>query len=155
MIRKITTFFILAAVLTACQNKSYYQNAVVIKPSGWQLTQKISFHDSLNSQIPDSVHFEINIRHTNLYPYQNIWLYIQTNCSDGLSRTDSIDWKLSEPSGRWVGTGWGSLYSLTYPLPDLVIRKTNNKNRWFTIEIQHGLRDRSLKGVTDIGVRLH
>ena len=67
---------------------------------------------------------------------------------------DSVNLKLSEPNGRWIGTGWGSLYNISYPLADLRIKKTTSK-RWFKIDIQHGLRDNQLPGIEDIGIRLY
>jgi len=154
MIQKIIPFIATLLILTSCQKESYYQNAETIPESNWALGQKISFRDSLTLQDPENLHFEILLRHTNLYPYQNLWLYIKTKCSDGTTRMDSIDWKLSEPNGKWLGTGWGSLYNISYRLPDLEIKKTT-KNRWFFIEIQHGLRDETVRGLENIGVRLY
>lgn len=154
MIRWIILTMMAVLFITSCQKKSAYQNAETIPDSKWALGDVVSFRDSLTESDPEKLHFEINLRHTNIYPYQNIWLYIQTKCSDGTTRMDSIDWTISEPNGRWLGTGWGSLYNLSYQLPDLEIKK-NNQKRWFYIEIQHGLRDEYIKGVENIGVRLY
>lgn len=154
MIRKIIVFLAVLLFIFSCQKRSAYDKAETLPDSKWALNQTISFRDTLTANDPENMHFEVNIRHTNIYPYQNIWLYIQTRCSDGTTRTDSIDWKLSEPNGRWLGTGWGSLYSISYQLPDLCIKKTNQK-RWFSIEIQHGLRDDFVPGIENVGIRLY
>ena len=154
MIRKIIPLFLVSLLIISCQKKSSYQNAEMIPGSNWTLDHTITFSDSLTANDPENLHFEIELRHTNLYPYQNIWLYIQTKCSNGTTRMDSIDWKLSEPNGRWSGTGWRSLYNISYRLPDLKFQKTG-KTRSFSIEIQHGLRDEVLKGVENVGVRLY
>ena len=154
MIQKIIPIIATLLLLTSCQKKSYYQHAETIPESSWNLGHKIVFRDSLTMLDPENLHLEVQLRHTNLYPYQNLWLYIQTKCSDGTTRMDSIDWKLSEPNGKWLGTGWGSLYNISYRLPDLKIKKTT-KNRWFSIEIQHGLRDETVKGIENLGVRLY
>jgi gliding motility-associated lipoprotein GldH len=140
-------------VFLSCQEDSYYHHAETIPVKGWDLNQTLYFYDSLYTYVPEKLHFEIDLRHTNLYPYQNIWLYIRTRTSDGTNRLDSINWILSEPSGRWLGSGWGSLYSLTHSLPDLIIRKTEG-TRWFNIEIQNGLKDVTLPGIENVGVRL-
>jgi len=155
MIRKVLLPLFVLLSITSCQKKNAYQNAETIPESKWAIGQVISFRDSLTVTDPEKLHFEINLRHSNTYPYQNIWLYIQTKCSDGTTRMDSVDWKISEPNGRWLGTGWGSLYTISCQLPDLVIRKNNLEKRWFNIEIQHGLRDDYIKGVENIGVRLY
>jgi len=154
MIRKIIPFFIVTLLISACQKTSSYQNAEELPASGWVLGKSINFRDSLTDADPENLHYAIELRHSNIYPYQNIWLYIQTKCSDGTTRMDSIDCKLSEPNGRWLGTGWGSLYNISFQLPDLKIKKTSKK-RWFSIQIQHGLRDETIKGIENIGVRLY
>lgn len=154
MIRKIIPPILMVLLYCSCENKNYYQHSETIPEPGWSLNQTLCFHDSLVSDAPEIMHFEINLRNSNIYPYQNIWLYIQTKCSDGTTRIDSIDWKLSDLNGRWLGSGWGSLYSLSYRLPDLKIRKTAPK-RWFRIDIQHGLRDNVLPGIETVGVRLY
>ncbi|MDD4921501.1 MAG: gliding motility lipoprotein GldH [Bacteroidales bacterium] len=154
MIRKIIPLFIIALLYCSCQNHSIYQNAETLPSSGWPLNQVLYFNDSLPSSAPETMHFEINIRHNNLYPYQNIWLYIETENSEGAVHTDSINWKLSEANGKWLGKGWGSLYNLSYQLPDLKIKKTGSK-RWFEIRIEHGLSDKVLMGIEDIGIRLY
>jgi len=154
MIRKVILFFFTTFILTSCQNNSYYYQSQTVSDLGWSINQTLTFKDSIPSSAPEIMHFEINPRHTNLYPYQNIWLYIRTKCSDGATRMDSVNLKLSEPNGRWIGTGWGSLYNISYPLADLRIKKTTSK-RWFKIDIQHGLRDNQLPGIEDIGIRLY
>jgi len=154
MIRKVILFFFTTFILTSCQNNSYYYQSQTVSDLGWSINQTLTFKDSIPSSAPEIMHFEINLRHTNLYPYQNIWLYIRTKCSDGATRMDSVNLKLSEPNGRWIGTGWGSLYNISYPLADLRIKKTTSK-RWFKIDIQHGLRDNQLPGIEDIGIRLY
>jgi gliding motility-associated lipoprotein GldH len=141
-------------LLTACNNSNEcYHHAEVISPKGWDQNQTLYFQDSLASDAPETLCFEIDLRHTNLFPYQNIWLYIRTKSSDNTNRLDSINWSLAEPSGRWIGSGWGSLYTLTHRLPDLTIHQTIGK-RWFSIEIQHGLKDQTLNGIEDVGVHL-
>lgn len=144
---------LIGVVFLSCQGNSHYHHSESIPAKGWDLNETLYFKDSLRDDVPDNMHFEVNIRHSNLYPYQNLWLYIRTRTSDGTNRLDSINWTLSEPSGRWLGTGWGSLYNLTQRLPDLNIRKTFG-TRWFSIEVQHGLQDETLPGIEDIGIHL-
>lgn len=145
---------LLALVLLSCQGNSYYHHSETIPAKGWELNQTLYFQDSLRDNVPERMHFEVSIRHTNMYPYQNLWMYIRTKASDGTNRLDSINWTLSEPSGRWLGSGWGSLYSLSHQLPDLDIKKSFG-TRWFSVEIQHGLKDLTLPGIEDVGVHLY
>ena len=152
-IQKIISFFIIALLCYSCQNENIYQNAETIPFPGWVVNQSFYFQDSILSSTPENIGFEINIRHSNIYPYQNIWLYIQTKSSNGEIRSDSINWQLSKVNGQWLGKGWGSLYNVSYRLPNLLIKKSAQK-RWFQIKIEHGLRDKVLVGIENIGIRL-
>lgn len=155
-IKKIIQQTAIIAVLGgffACQRDSQYHKSESIPVSGWEMNQTLYFQDSLKQDAPEQLCLSIELRHNNLYPYQNLWLYVRTRCSNGFNRLDSINWKLSEPNGRWVGDGWGSLYHLTYKLQDINIPKSNNA-RWFVVEIQHGLNDPVLKGIESIGVHV-
>ena len=142
-----------AGGLFSCQRNSQYHHTEMIPSAGWDMNQTLYFQDSLRDDAPDRLHLEVELRHSNLYPYQNMWVYLRTRTSDGTNRLDSINWILSEPNGKWLGKGWGSFYSLSYRLPDLVVRRTLGK-RWFVVEIQHGLKDESLTGIESIGVHL-
>jgi gliding motility-associated lipoprotein GldH len=146
-------FFLIGIVFLSCEGNDFYNHSETIPAKGWDLNGTLYYQDSLRDDVPEKMNFEVYIRHTNLYPYQNLWMYILTKTSDGVNRLDSINWILSEPSGRWLGSGWGSLYSMSYRLPDLTIKKTFG-TRWFNIEVQHGLKDQTLPGIEDIGVHL-
>ena len=144
---------LICVVFLSCRGNSHYYHSETIPAKGWDLNETLYFQDSLRDDVAEKMHFEVNLRHTNMYPYQNLWMYIRTRTSDGTNRLDSINWTLSEPSGRWLGSGWGSLYSLSQRLPDLSIKKTFG-TRWFSIEVQHGLQDQTLPGIDDVGIHL-
>lgn len=138
----------------SCQKGTSYHHSTVFKEKGWDMNDAVCFSDSLPSNTPDRVHLELNLRHSNNYPYQNLWLYIQTATSDSLIRNDSVNWILANPNGRWLGSGWGSFYNISYRLPDLFFPE-NDSSHWFRIEISHGLRDSLLTGLADLGLRIY
>lgn len=45
----------------------------------------------------------VNIRHTDEFPYNNMWLNLQTTLPDNTITTSKIDVPLSEPEGAWTG----------------------------------------------------
>lgn len=152
--KKLYGILLLACIVFgACQQDSYYHHSDASPANGWEMNRTLYFQDSLRANIPDILRMEVELRHNNLYPYQNLWLYLRTRTSDGTDRLDSINWTLAEPSGKWLGKGWGSLYSLTYRLPDLKIRKAKG-TKWFVVEMQHGLKDPVLNGIESVGIHL-
>jgi len=149
----LPAFILVLLVFSSCSKFEDYHESRVLPSGGWEISNVLKFSDSLPDNLPEKFSLELQIRHKNDYKYGNIWLYLRTETSDNTVRFDTVNWKLADYSGHWFGKGWGSLYSLTYTMPDLAISKKGDK-RWFKIDIQHGLRDKELKGVESIGVRL-
>lgn len=154
--RRHIAVFILASllVMTSCQKNSLYHQSAVFERQGWDMNDTLRFNDSLGGDAPLILHRTLTLRHTNAYPYQNLWLYINTFTADSLVAADSINWSLAKPDGRWLGSGWGSLYTLTYNLPDLTFL-ADDSLKHFKVDIVHGLRDSLLTGLSDLGLRLY
>jgi len=152
--RLFVSLFLLILTMISCQDGTYYHHSLTIPSHGWRMNHVCHFRDSLPAGIPDCVQLELTIRHGNNYPYENLWLYIRTMTSDSIIHNDSINWMLAKPDGKWLGKGWGSLYSLSIPLKDLTF-SANDSSRWFSIDIRHGLRDSVLVGIEDIGLRIY
>lgn len=140
-------------LFSACQKGSIYHRSVVIPAKGWDMNVPLVFADTLPEHTPTVLKRELSLRNNNAFPYQNIWLYIQTQTSFGI-KVDTINWQLATSDGNWLGKGWGSLYIHTYELPDLVL-PTGDTLPWFKVELVHGLRDSLLTGVSDLGLRLY
>lgn len=141
-------------LLASCQPDSLYHHSEVIDHQGWDMNDTLRFTDTLGLTAPFKLQGELTLRHSNAYPYQNLWLYITTHNGDSLPVSDSINWVLAKPDGTWLGSGWGSLYTITYNLPELTFAATDSI-RWFQLEIVHGLRDSLLIGLSDLGLRLY
>jgi len=148
---KFLGLFLLTLSLFSCREGSYYHHFERLPLSGWSMYETLHFVDSLSADAPEVLKLELNLRHNATFPYQNLWLYIKTTTSDDRIRRDTVNWTLAEPSGHWLGSGWGSLYNDKYILPDIEIKDTGAR-RWFKIEINHGMRDKTLTGIEDIGI---
>ena len=153
MLNRIIYVLLFVFVFFSCKKENFYHHSERIPSEGWELGKSYHFEDSLKSDAPEIFNLKLNLRHNPNYQYLNLWLYIRTSTSDDMVRFDTVNWTIADPNGHWLGTGWGSLYSLSHTLPDLTIIDTSS-TRWFKIDIQNGLKDKHLKGVEDIGVRL-
>ncbi len=138
---------------TGCQEGSIYHQSFVVSAKGWDMNKRIVFSDTLPSNTPQHVHRQLTVRNTNAFPYQNLWIYIKTFTTES-TQSDSINWRLANPDGMWLGKGWGSLYTITYNLPDLEFLP-NDSVHWFRMELMQGLRDSLLTGISDIGLRIY
>lgn len=153
---RITLFaglMVLIILCTGCQKGSTYHQSIVLPASGWNMNRKLIFTDTLPASTPNSLHRQLTLRNNNAFAYQNMWIYIKTFTSDS-TFVDSINWQLAKQDGTWLGKGWGSLYTNTYDLPDLVFSQKDTI-RWFRMELMQGLRDSLLTGISDVGLRLY
>jgi gliding motility-associated lipoprotein GldH len=88
----------------------------------------------------------VYVRHTERYPYQNMWLFI----GDSLHR-DTIEFYLADDRGQWLGDKHHGFIEMpvlieeNYHFPD---------TGRYEMTIQHGMRDTLLRGVTDIGFEI-
>lgn len=169
---------ILLGGLTACHTDTVYHVYRPVPEEGW------SKQDTLVYTLPDSLkpgcyQLEMDVRHTDNYPYRDIWLEMaferrtpQANIptlqeEDSLNipeqeldvPADSMTWVrdtvhlyLADRQGRWLNGGTiGSLYQFYAPVGNFCL--TNKDGKKF--RIVHIMKDNPLKGIHDIGIRIY
>ncbi len=92
----------------------------------------------------------IQLRHTTDYPMSNLYLFVEVSGPTGQSLTDTINYPIAEPSGKWIGKGNGNIRELRYMY--------RNQTRFpdkgiYSITLEQGMRDPKLP-VSDIGIRV-
>ena len=92
----------------------------------------------------------LEIRNNNDYPFQNIWLFIDYRNPKGEIRSDTLQAELADVYGKWYGKGI-SLYTYSFPY-DLNTQYRDTGTYVYTI--RQGMRENSLKGISDIGLRI-
>ena len=151
--RKNLLLIVLAFSLTACRQDIVYSRFVPISYSGGTIASSGEWHvDSVaqfDYSIPDKnadYRILLYVRHTERYPYQNMWLFV----GDG-QRTDTIEFYLADDRGQWLGDAHHGfiempvLYEQHYHFPDTGM---------YHMTVQHGMRDSLLRGVMDVGVEI-
>ena len=113
---------------------------------GWQEDSVLSYCVSVD-ETRNLYDIIICVRHTEVYPYQNMWLF----CSFGRDTLmhDTIEFFLADDRGRWLGNGGNKwiempvLYEHNYQFPD---------TGKYIFTIQQGMRDEALQGISDMGL---
>ena len=88
----------------------------------------------------------VYVRHTERYPYQNMWLFVEND-----RQRDTIEFYLADDRGQWLGDRHSGfiempvLYETDFHFADTGMHR---------LSVQHGMRDTLLRGVTDIGVEI-
>jgi gliding motility-associated lipoprotein GldH len=136
--------------LTACDRNVLYEKNERIPDASWNKNQKLEFL----VDIPDTLkphHIFINIRNLNNYPMSNLFLFVSITSPDELFNRDTVLYYLAEPSGKWVGKGFGNVWSNRYRYKSNVRFPVSGTYRF---EIQQAMRIDDLEGISDIGLRV-
>ena len=131
--------------LTACHNNIEYSRFHSIPSGEWAVDSVMEFPFKVVHTEP-AYSMIIYVRHTERYPYQNMWLFV-----DNGPRRDTIEFYLADDRGQWLGDHHNGFIEMpvlleeNYHFPD-----TGN----CTVRIQHAMRDSLLRGITDIGLEI-
>lgn len=149
---RLNTFIALAALLAlvACNNRTVYNQFVAMPPHGWNMDSLAVFRVEVAQ--PEAAHdLFIQIRNESRYPNSNLWLFIDVVSPDGHLQRDTLECLLADVNGRWLGAGWGTLYTLQCPYR---INTKFSSAGTYIFRVGHGMRQEDLPGIKNIGLRV-
>ena len=100
----------------------------------------------------------INIRNTNDYRFNNLFLIVSLEFPHGKTITDTLEYRMANPDGTWMGKGLGSIKEnkLWYKEGVSFFEKGE-----YRISIRHAVRNNGdvdgvtqLEGITDVGLSI-
>lgn len=138
---------VLALLFSSCRKGVVYSEFIAIPSGEWdeKALPEFDFNITDNRAGYDIL---LYVRHTERYPYQNMWLFVRGNPQQ---YRDTIEFYLADDRGRWLGDKHHGfiempvLLETNYHFPD---------TGRFYFAIQHGMRDSVLRGITDIGLEI-
>ena len=146
MKKLIIPFILLLNV--ACHPSTVFEKYEELPEENWNRYKVIEFTTS----IPDSglYNLTLNIRHTTDYEMANLWCFLSTRSQAEKQLKDTINIKIAEPDGRWLGKG-GTIKT---------IEQNINRNPVFLpqgevkIRIEQGMRLEDMKGIKNVGIKI-
>ena len=144
-------FSLLTVLVTvACNGDVVYERNERIPGNEWSRYHipvfEVEITDTLNAH-----NLLINLRNTGEYPRSNLFLFISATSPGGAFTRDTLELVLAEPSGRWKGRGFGSVwqnrffYRQNVRFPERGI---------YTFEVEQAMRIDDLPGILDVGLRI-
>lgn len=114
-----------------------------LSPDGWRYADTLVFPmDRLADSTACTADVALTVRHSNDYPYSNIWLEIATPAG-----TRSVCMELADVFGRWYGRGMG----LSFERTDTVVRGLRLTPA-DTLRVHHNMRLDTLPGIEQLGI---
>ena len=136
--------------IASCDRKRVFEAYRTFDEKGWNKDSVVVFKVLLTDTTRNH-NLYVNIRNKGTYPYSNLYLFLSIGSPDGKLLTDTVEFSLAEPSGRWKGSGIGDLHDnqILYKSSVYFPHKGN-----YTFQIKQGMRDNILQGIRDIGLRI-
>ncbi|MAN58710.1 MAG: gliding motility lipoprotein GldH [Flavobacteriaceae bacterium] len=146
--------FSVVVLLSACNDDRMIAGEMLSLKGGWNKEQPVVFTiPELDSVQPYNLFLQV--RNSNDYPFNNLFLIVSMEFPHGKTVTDTLEYRMSHPTGEWMGSGIGSIkeHKLWYK-EGVTFPETGE----YLLRIEHALRNNGevegvsqLKGITDIG----
>ena len=157
MHNKIYYVLVLFLGLVSCNNNLVFSEFEPMSNGKWQMDRMVDFEFSELDSVQGHNMF-INIRSDNTYPFSNLFLITELEFPDGQTQKDTLEYKMAEPTGEWLGKGLGSIkenklwYKENIVFPDSGVYK---------LSVAHAMRKNGeveglhiLEGITDVGLEI-
>lgn len=140
---------LLSSLFFSCTKEALYDQYQPIENALWEKNKEYYFSFQVTDiSMPYDVTLEI--RNNNLYPFQNLWVFCSEEQPIGPLKRDTIECMLADDYGKWHGKGI-SLFQSSFP-----VRKkfTFPHIGQYTFSVRQGMRNDSLPGIQEIGIRV-
>nr|WP_093140715.1 gliding motility lipoprotein GldH [Ulvibacter litoralis] len=140
-------------VLVSCDSKTVVSEMQAM-PDVWNKDNVVSF------QIPQLDSLQkydvfLHLRNTNSYKFNNLFLIVSMEFPHGKTITDTLEYRMANPDGTWLGTGIGSVKESKLWYKEQV---SFLEEGTYTLSIGHAVRNNgtvegvtNLEGITDVG----
>ncbi len=133
------------SLLSACSHDIVYSHFLPISSEKWDADSVYRFDYTIADAAAD-YRVLVYVRHTERYPYQNMWLFVGSG-----NRQDTIEFYLADDRGQWLGDKKHGFIEMPVLYEDALRFPTPGT---YHLTVQHGMRDSLLRGITDIGVEI-
>ena len=131
--------------LTSCRTDIVYSQFQIIPSGEWYADSVVRFEVPI-ADVSATYRTIVYVRHTERYPYQNMWLFV-----GNANHRDTIEFYLADDRGRWLGNSHNGFVEMPVLLDE---ERHFGDTGTYIFDIQHGLRDSILRGVTDVGLEI-
>ena len=141
------------ALLAGCMPAPYFQKEEPIPRNEWNYSFKPTFTFDITDTTAN-YQASFLIRHTQSYPYCNIWLwvYIKTP-GDTVVKKERVNVTLAEASGKWLGRGMGEIWEQRLPV-NFGDEVKFNKPGTYQVSLEQNMRINPLPDILNVGLRV-
>jgi len=154
---KIGFLFMTVVFFVACDTHRKYDTYKSMESLSWDKDTIVNFQFEIKDTLSKNNLF-INIRNTNEYGYNNLFLITDLQYPNGFHVIDTLEYGMADAQGNWLGQGFTDIKeSKLYYKDNFVFPIAGN----YQINIQQAMRKRdeidgiqNLIGISDVGFRV-
>lgn len=144
----VTCLFLL--IVSSCDSSRVFEENKKIEKANWSQDDPLVFLVNIKDTVnPHNVY--LNVRNAGMYPFSNVFFFINTRFPGGQIDRDTVEITLASPDGKWLGDGLGDIYdnrilfhrNVRFPQPGE-----------YRFEIFQAMRLNPLPGIMDAGIRI-
>ncbi|MBO7469851.1 MAG: gliding motility lipoprotein GldH [Bacteroidales bacterium] len=146
--KKLIIAIAITLLMFSCGRNTLYDESVVFNDAKWDNENFARFDVTVDDTLTDYA-FYLNIRHLENYRYSNLFIFMHTEFPNGNVTHDTIECTFARHDGRWISKGSGTFRSAKIMLnPALRFPLKGD----YHFEIEQAMREKELKGISDIGI---
>lgn len=135
---------------SACDHNRIFDEYKPISNEQWHKDSLMVFTIPISDTLQNNS-VSLNIRNNINYTYSNLWLFTHIKSPDGTIIRDTFEMVLADPSGKWLGEGFGGYKSREAIYRSKIYFPHAGE---YQITIQQGMRETILEGISDVGLRI-
>ncbi|GAA4314811.1 gliding motility lipoprotein GldH [Compostibacter hankyongensis] len=147
---------LLFALVTACcgcrgwDTLRVYEKNETIPGYAWDYQFRPSYEVSITDTAA-RYNIYVTLRHTDAYPFSNIWLLIRTRHAGDSTLSRRVELPLADRQGRWLGSGVDDIFEHRIPIQENA--RFGKPGTWF-FSLEQNMRLNPLPHVMNVGIRI-
>ncbi|OUS19230.1 gliding motility lipoprotein GldH [Nonlabens dokdonensis] len=143
-----------AFIFISCDEQLVSAEYMDMPATGWAIEDIATFQIEPQDTI-NKYNLFINLRNTHEYEYNNLWLISQIKFPQGKVVTDTLQYQMAAPDGKFLGKGSNDVFENKLWLREGIrFRESGN----YQLALKHAMRkngevnaDAQLKGILNVG----
>lgn len=148
--RNLLAILALTVIFASCGNDALYNRYVNMPGEQWNRDSVLRFDVPVDDST-GAYNISFCNRITGQYQYSNMYLFVTIVAPDKSHQTDTLECILADSKGKWLGRGFGNVWSNT-----IVYKKnvTFPQKGNYTFYIEQAMRIENLPHVLDAGLKI-
>jgi gliding motility-associated lipoprotein GldH len=141
-------------LITSCDEQLVNAEYHNLPKTGWAIEDVATFQIPQQDSLA-SYNVFINLRNTHDYEYNNLWLISQMKFPQGKVVTDTLEYRMTEADGSFLGSGSNDVYENKLWLKEGIRFRESGT---YQLALKHAMRktgeingDAQLKGILEVG----